>query len=120
MDTTKKNAPVNPPPKSPGYIQAALFVGTLGILGVLGLSYLRPGDDILVLSAISFSFTTGIYNVIKTEQTRVQSVETHDMVNSRLTEFIESQALLAEARGEKIGRKKAEDRADAVVKRDKK
>jgi hypothetical protein len=65
MNKQPSPAPALNVSRSPNYVQAALFVGIIGILGVLGLSYLRPNDDILVLSAISFSFTTGIYKLSK-------------------------------------------------------
>ena len=108
--------------KRTNYVQAAIVVGFISILGILALSYIRPEDDILTLSAVTFTFISLVYNTIKVEQTRVvsedtkrQSMETHDMVNSRLTEYIETQEKLWQMRGERIGRERERERSEKGV-----
>lgn len=108
--------------KGTNYVQAALVVGVISMFGILGLSYLRPNDDILTLSAVTFTFISLVYNTIKVEQTRVvseetkkQSVETHDIVNSRLSEFLASQEEIWKMRGEKIGRNKERERQESIM-----
>lgn len=116
MATKKYKGQGNYLPSSPKYVLAVIVMALIGVAGIVVIGMIRPDDDLLVISGIVIAIlsptTTGLLSFMKGTENSQQNKQTHDMVNSRLTEFIEAQTQLAEARGEKIGRQKAEDRAD--------
>lgn len=106
IESDKPKAPSNAP-----YLITIVIMMMIGILGVLGFLAIRPEENVLVVSGIMFAVITPITTSI---MAFMQSRDTNRAVNHRLDEFIENAENIASAKGEKIGRKDAEDRADVL------
>lgn len=107
-----------------------IFVIVIVIMSVLALTttttivLLRPEqDNVPIISQIflfSATITASILTFLKAEQASNQARETHDVVNSRLDQFIENADIAARAEGKAEGvvegREAAENRTDEIKK----
>lgn len=121
------------------YLVAIVSMVVIGLASFLGISYLRPTDDVTVIGSVVFGFVTlstiGLFQFIKSleakEEARearieairasTQSVVTHDTVNSRITamnlridEALQKAVDLAFERGKSAERESADQRADKL------
>lgn len=110
--TTEKEKLALPSPNNTPYLVAVLIMALIGVLGVVGVTYLRPGEDNTVLIGLVLGFlaptTLSLLAFMKSQ-------ETHLSVNSRLDDFIRNAENAARGEGEKAGQRQAEDRADALA-----
>lgn len=106
VESDKPKAPSNAP-----YLITIVIMMIIGILGVLGFLTVRPQENILVVSGIMFAIITPITTSI---MAFMQSRDTNKAVNHRLDDFLRDAENAALAKGEKIGRREAEDRADIL------
>lgn len=89
--------PVVPRPESNAkYIWAVVVLVLLGGLISLGVLFVRPGSDpLLVLGAVGALVTligTAVAGFLKAQEAKDQAVETHLMVNSRLKAWMDEHA----------------------------
>lgn len=96
------------------YIFAIIFISMLGAVSVLATLYLRPEEDNMPLIVTTFGFLTPtllflftlikqVENGAKIEQNRLQSIETHHEVNSRMTDMKKMIEEMAFEKGRKEG-----------------
>lgn len=110
--------------KNNNYIFVAVIVlmSFLAFASTMVIVILRPEQDNLPIISQIFLFSTtiaaSILTFVKAEQANNQAKETHDMVNSRLDQFIENADLAARAEGKAEGiikgRTDAENRSDKL------
>ena len=104
----------------PNYLPVLIIMATIVLASIVALEVLTPDtkDNSVTIGLIlgfGATITTGIFTYQKSEQTEKQSQETHDMVNSRLTEFIENAKGIAHAEGMEEGVRHANERTDALA-----
>lgn len=111
-----KKLPDKPtPPSNTQYIVAVVAMMLIAVAGVVVIVVLRPEADVALVIAAVFGFlaptTLSMLSFMKAQ-------ETHLSVNSRLDQFIRNAEMAARAEGIGEGEKKANERTDALRKRE--
>jgi xanthine/uracil permease len=110
-----------PPVEKPQYLFVLIIMATVVLASIVTLEVLtaETKDNSVTIGLIlgfGVTITTGILTYQKAEQAKSQSVETHIMVNSRLSEWMLEAKASSKAEGEIIGRKQANERTDMLAK----
>ena len=106
---SKNNAP---------YIILLVIMAGLVLTSIVLLEIFTDGDNAVTIGLI-FGFgatlTTGILTYQRAEKAENQSMETHIMVNSRLSEWMKEAKAASHAEGEQAGRISANERTDKLA-----
>lgn len=96
------------------FLVTIIAMFTVGIAGVVAISFVRKDVDVLLITAAMFAFITPTTASILAYQ---KAQETHLSVNSRLDGFIANASIASRAKGFAEGRIEADKRTDALKKR---
>lgn len=103
------------------YLVTVIVMMVIGVAGVTTIVTLRADFDILIVAGVVFAFltptTTSILSFMKAQETNRQARDTHLAVNSRLDAFMKSAGEAEFAKGEKVGRRESEARADNLARK---
>lgn len=95
------------------YIIAVVVMFLIGVAGIIGIGFIRPDVDILLIM-------TGVFGVLTLTTVSLLALlkaqETHLSVNSRLDAFIKQAGLVQRAEGVIEGREEANKRTDSLKK----
>lgn len=114
MEKSKKN-PIKPINNKP-YITAVVSMMLIGVAGTVLISIFRPEQDLIVVITAIFGLLTPTTLSLLSF---MKSQETHLSVNSRLDQFIKNADAIARAEGEIKGARTANERTDALSKKEK-
>ena len=106
-----------PTNKTP-YIVLLVVMATIVLASIVLLEIFTDTDNAVTIGLI-FGFgatlTTGILTYQRAERAETQSMQTHIMVNSRLSEWMKEAKAASHAEGEVIGRDLANARTDKLA-----
>jgi uncharacterized membrane protein len=103
-------------PASPQYIIAVVAMFLIAVIGSVTIEVLRPDKDNSILIALILGFvsttTPAIMAFMQAREAKEQTKETHMLINSRLTEWMESARKESFSAGVEQGRTDANQRTD--------
>lgn len=109
-ESIARRAAVSRPPNNIPYVIAVVVMMTLGVIGVVAVTFARPTQDNTVLVGLILGFlaptTLSLLAFMKSQ-------ETHLSVNSRLEAFMQAAEEAARAQGVEDGRTRGRDDANA-------
>ncbi len=113
MKKESKSDIINPQPNTKAYIVAVVLIVLIAIASIVSIDIVNPDkDNTLIIAAILGFITPTIASIFSF----IKAQETHLMVNSRLSQFMENAEIAATAKGKEEGRLAANERTDALSK----
>ena len=98
-------------------VMAALVMASIVLLEVFSIAGKDNTTTIGLILGFGATLTTGILTYIRAEKAENQSLETHILVNSRLSALMTEAKAASHAEGEMVGRDIANARSDELAKR---
>jgi hypothetical protein len=96
-------------------VMSALIVASIVLLEVYAPADKDNTSTIALIIGFGGTLTATIMTFLKADKAETQAIETHLMVNSRLSQMIENAKAASHAEGEVVGRNDANARTDGLA-----